>query len=156
MKSAPRAARTLADVWKAFKQLNPENVRRESERLVRVGVVGPVDLLYDTVEFMLGSDMNAYEQAEHVLILLPTPLDPGAYALLPRCDVILCSSQHTDTFPGVPTERIFKFSSVEDLPAVIIRVLDEPSINYITHDRHSIEDHDIQSRSLLRRKTGAA
>ena len=122
--------RALQHIWSAFKQLNPKNVALESERVIRVGVVGPPEILEDSAAFLLGEDIQAYDRAGDVLILLPTPLDDGAFSLLPRCDVVLKSRDYRDTLPGVASERIFAFSSAEDLPSAIGEILQEVDLAY--------------------------
>ena len=122
--------RAFSHIWNAFKQLNPKNVEAESKRVVRVGVLGPLELLKDTAAFLLGEDVEAYGQAGDVLVLLPTPLEDSAFSLLPRCDVVLQSRNYRDTLPGVASERIFAFSSKEDLPSVIREVLQEVDLGY--------------------------
>lgn len=122
--------RTLAYIWKAFGQLNPANVRKESERVIRVGVVGREELLREAAAFLLGPDPTAYDRAGDVLVLLPTPLDAAAYGILPRCDIVLYQAGSVDTLPGLANGRGFRFRSVDDLPALINRILNEPSLSY--------------------------
>lgn len=122
--------RTLSHIWNAFRQLNPKNVASESERAIMVGVVGPLDLLRETAQFLLGEDPGAYDRVGDILILLPTPLESTVYALLPRFDIVLRSSDYKDSLPGVASERAFSFSSVDELPAVMKLVLREPSLSY--------------------------
>ena len=123
--------RMLAQVWQAFRQLNPKNVDEESRRTIRVGMVGDINLLQDSAAHLLGEDLQAYDEAGDTLILLTTPLEQAAFSLLPRCDALLLSFDYTDTLPGVATERIFRFSSTDDLGPAVRAILREPELSYL-------------------------
>ena len=120
----------LGQVWKALKELSPKNVGVEAARAVRLGVVAPEGLCRQTAASLLGDEPDAYDRAADSLLLLPTPLDPGAFDLLPRCDLLLVSSDYRESLPGVATEQIFTFSSEDDLPDVIRQILRSNEIGY--------------------------
>ena len=166
-----RGGRAVSGIWKALKQLNPANVRAESLRRIRVGVVGELGLLGEVASRLLGDKPEAYDRAGESFLLIATPsarvthetrdahapchserseesafpaeilrcaqndrnsagLDPAALQLLPRCDVVLFSSEYRETLPGVATQRIFELNSADDLPSVIRGVLSEPDLAY--------------------------
>ena len=122
--------RALTQIWKAFKELNPKNLAAEAARPVRMGVVGSIELLQQTATYMLTSDTAAFDKAGDTLILIPTPLDSAAFGLLPRCDVVLVSAEAVQSLPGVATERLFTFSSADDLPRVIDDILARQEVAY--------------------------
>lgn len=121
--------RLLSQVWKAFKELNPKNVAEEAERAVRVGVVGPTELIQEAAAYLLGEDLAAFDQAGDVLILLPTPLAPAAPSLLPKCDAVL-RADHGEHLPGVAKERVFEFASINDLPGAIKKIVEKKELGY--------------------------
>lgn len=120
--------RMMSNIWRAFKQLNPANVKLEAEAQVRVAVIGPEPLLQDVVSYFLGQDLEAYDRASDVLVLLPTPLDDEALRVLPKCDIVLLGPEGPTVIPGVARERVFAFTSLDDLPQAITRMLKEPSL----------------------------
>lgn len=146
----------MTGVWKALKQLNPANLQAESRRRIRLGVVGEVELLQELASRLLGDKPEVYDQAGESLVLIPTPLDPAAFQVLPRCDAILLSSEYQETLPGVATERIFELKTGDDLPSVIRRILTEPNLAYahlplaraIPGFRHEVSMRIIQNVSV--------
>ena len=120
----------LSSIWKAFHQLNPKNVKTERARRVRVALVGPEDAVRDAAEFLVGKDAEAYDKAGDVLVLLPTPLDDPASLILAHCDIILRTGGYDSPLPGIPTERIFAFSTEDERPAAIRDILRSPSLSH--------------------------
>lgn len=123
-------ARVLGQVWRALKELNPRNVEQEAARIVRIGVVGQIGVLQDVATFLLGDQPEAYDRAAERLLLIATPPEAGAFALLPKCDLVLVSDDYRDPLPGVPRGRIFGFSGKEDLPEVVKQVLKSKELDY--------------------------
>jgi len=123
--------RVLTQIWKAFKDLNPKNVTDEARRFVRVAVVGPAELLHDTTAFLLGEEISAYDRVGDILLLFETPLTPAAIELVQKCDLVLISDNYKDTLPGIPTKRIFRYSSTIELPEVIKHILAIEDLDYI-------------------------
>ena len=121
----------FAQVWKAFKELSPRNVGVEAGRAVLLGVIAREELCRQTAAFLVGDEPDAYDRAADALLLLPTPLEAGAFELLPRCDLLLVSSDNRESLPGVATERIFTFSGADDLPDVVRQVLRRAEIDYV-------------------------
>ena len=122
----------LNQIWKVLKQLNPKNIEKEAERAISVVVIAPVDLLQDAATFLLGDDPGAYEKAADKLILLPPPLDESANQLLPRCDIILCNTGMGEEIHGVRSNRIFEFTTKDDLPLIMRKILHNSDFSH-TH-----------------------
>lgn len=122
--------RMFAQVWQAFKQLNPKNVEHEAKRRIRVAIIGPSGEIEDAAAFFLAGDLSAFDQAGSILLLLPIPLDQPTYHVLPTCDIVLYHKDYQEALPGVASERIFGFGSIDDLPDVIKKILDQPLLKY--------------------------
>ncbi len=120
----------MSNIWRAFKQLNPNNVKEEAERSIRMAVVAPEDMLSEVARVLLGEEPAAYDQAADALVLLPTPLEKPAFKLLPKCDIVLRWSEYDQAFPGVAQKRIFEFSEPGQVASVITSILKEPSLSY--------------------------
>lgn len=127
MSAAPSVLRplALAGVWRAVKELSPKHVRAEAERKVRLGIVGHTELVQDAAEFLVGQDPSAYETAHGALLLVPIPADAAALALLSNCDLIFASAELAGEFPA---NRVFAFSSRDELPDVVKVVLERPEL----------------------------
>ncbi|MCE5200494.1 MAG: hypothetical protein ABFD54_14015 [Armatimonadota bacterium] len=124
------STRTLSQIWKAFKQLNPENVRKEAERQVRVAIIGPTETIQDAAAYLLKDNIEAYDRAADVLILLPLPLDPDAGRLLKNCDLALKWSGYSTHLPEIATGRVFSFSTAGELENVIRDIVYDPELKY--------------------------
>ena len=123
--------RMLSMVWKAFKELNPKNVETEAARRIRIGVVGPRELLQETIDYLLRDDIAAYQQAEDILLLISTPLQHEAMSLLGECDIVLRYGTTKDDLVAIDPKRIFLFSSTTDIPNVVRSILQSPDLGYI-------------------------
>ncbi|MCL5104492.1 MAG: hypothetical protein M1133_10320 [Armatimonadetes bacterium] len=128
--AARPTASALRNIWKAFHQLNPKNVKAERERRVRVALVGPEDAVKDAAQFLIGTDSASYDKAADVLVLLPTPVDDPATQILARCDIILRTGGYDSPFPEIPAERIFAFSTEDERHAAIRDILRSPHLSY--------------------------
>lgn len=120
----------LSSIWKAFHQLNPKNVKVERERRIRVALIGPEDSVREAAEYLIGADSAAYDKAADTLLLLPAPIDESAGPLLSKCDVILRTGGYDPPMPGIPTERIFAFSTEDERQAAIKDILRSPHLDY--------------------------
>ncbi|MHB9035513.1 MAG: hypothetical protein ACYC64_02520 [Armatimonadota bacterium] len=127
---AGKSARALSQVWKAFKQLNPGNVSTEANRTVKVGVIGPTNILQDAAACVLQEDIAAYDKVGDALILLPTPLQPAASQVLKGCDLVLKWTGHKEAPPEVAPDRVFEFAAPGDLEMTVMDILRTPSLNY--------------------------
>jgi uncharacterized protein (DUF697 family) len=123
-------ARVLGQVWRALKELNPRNVEQEAARIVRIGVVGPIGVLQEVATFLLGDQPDAYDRAAERLLLIATPPEAGAFALLPKCDLVLVSDSYRDPLPDIAKKRIFGFSGRDDLPEVVKQVVKSRELDY--------------------------
>ena len=122
--------RVFAQVWRAFRELSPKSVAAELDRPVRIGVIATEELCREVAAYLLGEDPDAYDRAGETLLLMPTPLDAAAFNLLPSCDALLVSESHHESLPGVPAGRVFRFSSEEDLPGAVQRLLRSQEVGY--------------------------
>ncbi len=128
---AALGGRVFAQVWKAVKELSPKNVGNEAGRAVRLGVIAPAETCREAAAFLVGDEPDSYDRAAEALLLLPTPLEAGAFDLLPRCDLLLVSSDYSESLPGVASGRIFRFSGLDDLPNAVRQVLRSGEIDYV-------------------------
>ena len=122
--------RALTQVLRAVKELNPRNVAAEVNRPIRLAVIGPAALLEDTAAFLLGNDPSGFDRAADALMLMELPLESGAFALLPSCDVVVYSQEFKDGIPGVPCQRMFAFDSTAGLPSVIKQIIQTRELGY--------------------------
>lgn len=126
----PSKARLLGQIWRVVLQLNPSNVTAEASRRVRIGLVGPVELLQELGTCLLGDRPEAYDMATDSLLMVPAPPDAGALALLPACDLVLLSDDHADSLPGVSPDRVFHLGAEEDFAETTKRILREKTLGY--------------------------
>ncbi|MCX6346150.1 MAG: hypothetical protein NT018_13945 [Armatimonadetes bacterium] len=123
-------AKMLSNIWKAFHQLNPKNVKAESEAPIRLAVVGVENAVKDAAQFLVGIDPKVYEMASDTLLLLTTPLTQQAKDMLPKCDIVLRSFDFGEDLSRVDPRRIFTFSDQEDLRKIITDILRLPDLEY--------------------------
>lgn len=129
METRPTPA-ILSSIWKAFHQLNPKNVKIERERRIRVALIGHEDSIREAAEYLIGTDSLAYDKAADTLLLLPTPIDDSAGPLLSKCDIILRTGGFDCPMPGIPTERIFAFSTEDERLSAIKDIPRSPHLAY--------------------------
>ena len=126
------STRVLTQVWKAFKQLNPGNVGSEADRQVRICIIGSPEILQSAAAYLLKEDFAAYDRAADALLLLPVPIEPAAYEVLKKYDIILKWRGCKDNLASVPQDRIFEFTAAGDLESVVLDILSTPDLKY-TH-----------------------
>lgn len=122
----------LAQVWKAFKQLNPGNVGLEAQRQLKICIVGKTEILQSAAAYLLKEDFTAYDRAADALILLPIPCEPAAIDMLKKCDIILKWKGCVQDIGTVPQGRIFEFAASGDLEPIILEILSTSELKY-TH-----------------------
>ncbi len=128
--AGPMNAKMLSNMWKAFHQLNPKNVKSESKVKIRVAVVGAESAVKDAAQFLVGIDPKVYEKASDTLLLLTTPLTDQTKDLLPKCDIVLRSFGVGEDLSRVDLRRMFTFSDQEELRKIITDILGMPDLKY--------------------------
>lgn len=122
--------KTVSSIWKAVRQLNPDNVKKEAERHVKIGILASNELLQVATEYIVGNNPADYDRAADNIILVTIPPEPPANALLSQCDILLRSSDYKQKIPGISERRTFDFSSREELAQVIKKILDTKELQY--------------------------
>lgn len=122
--------RLVTQIWKAFRELNPGNLEKEAARSVRIGVVAPSNTIEEVTQFLLGPDPEAYDAAADSLLLVTTPPETAAFSLLPKCDLILVTEGEAASLPQIARARVFTFTSKQELPDTIRRVLRSNDLRY--------------------------